>query len=189
MSEYYLDYTGAQIDDAINKVRSGYLLPTEIIDIFENVSDMDISKGKTLNVKVPVPDNYIEKSQITHFATGIVRDVTAGQKFSVTGITDAKTGEAFDVKGLVAFVEPESTQNYVVSGTGKPAVIMFYRNAEIASGVALAAYNQALTIRANADFKDNDYIVINGNSFYFIQMTTSMYGVQASARWRWIAWG
>ena len=53
MSEYYLNYTGAQLDDAINKVRSGYILPTEIINIVENVSNMDISKGKTLNVNVP----------------------------------------------------------------------------------------------------------------------------------------
>lgn len=62
MSEYYLDYTGAQLDDAINKVRSGYILPEEIINIVENVSNMDISKGKTLNVNVPVPDGYIQKS-------------------------------------------------------------------------------------------------------------------------------
>lgn len=180
MSEYNMSHTGAELDDAINKVRSGYILPSGNSPTITTNGTHNVKNYENAVVNVPVP---------THFATGIVRDVTAGQKFSVTGITDAKTGEAFDVKGLVAFVEPESTQNYVVSGTGKPAVIMFYRNAEIASGVALAAYNQALTIRANADFKDNDYIVINGNSFYFIQMTTSMYGVQASKWWRWIAWG
>ena len=54
MSEYYLGFTGAQLDDAINKVRSGYILPSEIINISSNVQDMDISKGKKLNVNVPV---------------------------------------------------------------------------------------------------------------------------------------
>ena len=46
MSEYYLGFTGAQLDDAINKVRSGYILPSEIINISSNVQDMDIKKGK-----------------------------------------------------------------------------------------------------------------------------------------------
>lgn len=136
-----------------------------------------------------IPNTYIDKSKVTHFATGTVSNVTAGQKMTVSGIKDSKTGEAFTVKGLVAFVEPSSTQNYTVSGTGKPAVCMFYRNSEITSGVAIAAYNAALTVRANTDFKNNEYIVISGNSFYFIQQTSSMWGLQAATKWRWIAWG
>ena len=136
-----------------------------------------------------VLSGYIDKSEAVHFATGTVSNVTAGQKLTVSGIKDAETGEVFDVKGLVAFIEPSSTQNYTVSGTGKPSVAMFYRNTEITSGVAIAAYNAALTLRANTDFKNNEYIVINGNSFYYIQKTDSMWGLQASSKWRWIAWG
>ena len=136
-----------------------------------------------------VLSGYIDPSEVTHFATGTVSNVTAGQKLTVSGIRDSATGTAFDVKGLIAFVEPSATQNYTVSGTGKPSVVMFYRNTEIASGVAVAAYNATLTLRVNTDFKNNEYIVISGNSFYFIQKTDSMWGLQASSKWRWIAWG
>ena len=69
MSEYYLGFTGAQLDDAINKVRSGYVLPSETINITSNVQDMDISKGKKLNVNVPVPDNYINLADIIMHCT------------------------------------------------------------------------------------------------------------------------
>ena len=144
--------------------------------------ELDDSINKFMN-------GFIDKTKAFHFATGTVSNVTAGQKLYVTGIKDAKTGEAFDVKGLIAFIEPSSTQNYTVSATGKPAVCMFYRNSEITSGIAIAAYNTSLTMRVNTDFKDNEYIVISGNSFYYIKDTGSMYGLQASTKWRWIAWG
>ena len=32
MSEYFLDHTGAQLDDAINKVRNGYINPADLIN-------------------------------------------------------------------------------------------------------------------------------------------------------------
>ena len=172
---------------AIQNIKTG-ITPTGTKNITQNGTH-DVTAFASAFVDVPIPDSYIDKSKVTHFATGTVSNVTAGQKLTVSGIKDAKTGEAFDVKGLVAFVEPSSTQNYTVSGTGKPAVCMFYRNSEITSGVALAAYNAALTVRANTDFKSNEYIVISGNSFYFIQQTGSMWGLQASTKWRWIAWG
>lgn len=59
MSEYNLSHTGKELDDAISKVKSGYILPSETVNITENVTDMDITNGKLLNVNVPVPDGYI----------------------------------------------------------------------------------------------------------------------------------
>ncbi len=63
MSEYFLKFSGAELDDAINKVRSGYVLPTEVINIASNVSNMDITKGKILNVNVPVAGTIMNCSQ------------------------------------------------------------------------------------------------------------------------------
>lgn len=53
MSEYNMSHTGQELDEAIRKVKEGYVLPTEEININSNVSNMDITNGKTLNVNVP----------------------------------------------------------------------------------------------------------------------------------------
>lgn len=62
MSEYIMSHTGTQLDEAISKVLDGYVLPSEIINIFSNVSDMDITNGKILNVNVPpsIPNGFIK---------------------------------------------------------------------------------------------------------------------------------
>lgn len=52
MSEYIMSHTGKELDDAINKVRDGYILPSETVNITENISNMDITNGKWLNVNV-----------------------------------------------------------------------------------------------------------------------------------------
>ena len=69
MNEYNMTHTGAQLDEAINKVRSGYLLPDEVINITQNVQNMDIKKGKTLNVNVPVPSGYIDAASTKVYTT------------------------------------------------------------------------------------------------------------------------
>lgn len=66
MSEYYMTHTGAELDEAISKVKSGYVMPAEIINIVSNVSNMDITNGKTLNVNVPVPDGYVRFTEQYH---------------------------------------------------------------------------------------------------------------------------
>ena len=40
MSEYYMSHTGEELDEAINKVKNGYILPSETINISENVSNI-----------------------------------------------------------------------------------------------------------------------------------------------------
>lgn len=60
--EKILQCTGDQIDEAVNKVLNGYVYPTETITVTENTEGKDIANGKLLNVRVPVPDEYIKKS-------------------------------------------------------------------------------------------------------------------------------
>ena len=178
MSEYYMSYTGAELDSAINKVKSGYVYPTETINITQNVSDMDITNGKTLNVNVP----------IKYFATGIVSNVTAGQQMTVSGIKDSVTGEAFTPKGIVCFICPTATTNYSSGQGGKPAIVMFYKDYNVDDGGGIAAYSSAYVVRINPSVP-RDYLTVSGNSFTYKGATASMYGLMPATRWRWAAWG
>ena len=78
MSEYYMSHTGAELDDAINKVRTGYVFPSETIDITANISGRDITNGKILNVNVP--QGYTKSKHITFTTTA------ASGVIKVTGI-------------------------------------------------------------------------------------------------------
>ena len=150
-------HTGAELDDAINKFKSG----------------------------------YIDKAQVTHFATNIVNNVTAGQKLTVSGIKDEKTGEIFTPKGIIGFICPSSTSNYI-SSSNKPATVAFYRNDIAGDSAAIAAYNTAYSVRIHTTVlidTDLPNLTISGNSFTYDASTASMYGLMAAARWRWFAWG
>ena len=148
-----------------------------------------------------ITDDYINKAQVTHFATDVVKNVTAGMKLSVTGITDEKTGEPFEVKGVLGFLQPAANMwayphNHAAS---IPATFAFVRDKSRGFGVAMACHAQTNStsslreVRLNTDIggltnQPNDDIVISGNSFYYKNNTT-MYGLIAADRWRWVAWG
>lgn len=187
MSEYYMTHTGTELDSAISKVKSGYIMPTEIINIVSNVSNMDIANGKTLNVNVPIPDGYIDKTKISHFATGTISNVKEGQQVKITGITDTITGETFNLKGVVGIICPTATTNYTTS-QGKGAVVVFYKTSDNADGIGVAAYNAAFSVRANTGMKNNEILGISGNGFSFLS-PASMYALMPASRWRWFAWG
>lgn len=153
MSEYYMTHTGRELDDAINKVKSG----------------------------------FIDKTKISHFATGVINNVTEGQQVRITGITDAMTGETFNLKGVVGILCPASTTNYTTS-SGKGALVAFYKTSDSADGIGVASYTPAYSVRANVGMKNNDILGISGNGFSFLS-PASMYALMPATRWRWFAWG
>ena len=153
MSEYNMTHTGRELDDAINKVKSG----------------------------------YIDKTKISHFATGVVANVTSGGQIKVTGIKDNMTGETFNLKGVFACVCPTATTNYQTSSS-KPGVVTFYKTADNTDGIGIATYSSAYSVRANVGMKNNAILSISANSFTFAAEST-MWGTMAAARWRWFAWG
>lgn len=176
---------------AVNGIKKG-IIPTEIIDITSNnISNQDITYGKTLNVNVPV----------THFASGTVSNVTAGQQLTVTGIKDILTGEAFTPQGVFGFVEVTSnTTLYPANHKNNiPAVFCFVRDNRTKFGIAMACFStedkvaNLREVRFNADIggvsgKENTYITFSGNSFTYVGVT-SMYGLLGASKWRWAAWG
>lgn len=58
MSEYNMSHTGAQLDEAIDKVKNGYILPEESINISAN-GEYDVTEFAKAVVSVPVPDGYV----------------------------------------------------------------------------------------------------------------------------------
>ena len=202
MSEYNMSHTGAELDDAINKVQSGYLLPIGSVSIAENGTH-DVSEFAQAVVNVPVPDGYIDKSTITHFATGTVSNVTAGQALEVSGIVDEATGETFEVKGVMAYIQcTENTWLYPANhASAVPAVFFFVKDTQRGFGGAVACAAQTTTasnvreIRFNADIggitgssSGNAYITLGSGYFKYKSSTSSMYGLLAADTWRWVAW-
>lgn len=201
MSEYNMTHTGRELDDAINKVKSGYVLPTETYNITSEVRDLDITMGKTLNVIMSIPDGYIDKTKICHFATGVVNNITAGQAVSVTGIKDDATGEAFEVKGILFYIQPTANSwlyppNHASS---IPACFCLVRDNSRRFGTAMSCGAQSSTasyvreVRFNTSIGgvtnvNNTELLITGNSFSYIARN-DMYGLLAASQWRWVAWG
>ncbi len=68
MSEYYLDYTGAQLDDAINKVRNGYILPSGNSPTITTNGTHDVKSYENAVINVPV--GYTKSKRITFTTTG-----------------------------------------------------------------------------------------------------------------------
>ena len=57
MSEYIMNHTGEQLDEAIGKVLNGYIYPTETITITEkdNNTEVDVTKCALAKVQIPIP--------------------------------------------------------------------------------------------------------------------------------------
>ncbi len=77
MSEYYLDYTGSQLDDAINKVRSGYVLPSGDSPVITANGTHNVKNYENAVVNVPVPSNYVDTSGATADSYDIYNGKTA----------------------------------------------------------------------------------------------------------------
>ena len=118
MSEYNMTHTGRELDDAINKVKSGYVLPTEIYNIFSNVSDLDITMGKTLNVDIQPSDEYIKKSDTniytSKFACGIYRPSSETHIANVS-ITVGFKPKIFYMRMFEGVSTTNTTKRYVVA--------------------------------------------------------------------------
>ena len=141
---------------------------------------------------------FIDKTKISHFATGTVKVLTAGQKMTVTGIKDAATDETFTPKGVLAYIHVTSNSWLYPANhaTGKPAVFCFIRDFDRGFGVGMACgtNGEKMEVRFNSDIggvssPSNNYITVDNGNFSYISITNSMYGLMAAPIWRWVAWG
>ena len=198
MGEYKMSHSGAQLDEAISKVLGGYVLPSEIINIVSNVSDMDITNGKTLNVNVPpsIPSGYIKPtgnltdSLITRGSnlTGHAATIPAGYYVnSAFTITEWQSG-TLTGNGASGgqFTIPYSSIGFIPT----LAVIML-DSSSFASNIVWAHYSwtygtrciwmkNGITATANA----SQYAAMNSNGVTFTAPSGAKYH---STTYRWFA--
>ncbi len=110
MSEYNMSHTGAELDSAINKVNSGYILPS---------GNKSITANGTHDVK-----NYekavVNISDSQHFAYGY-KTMTANASFEITGLTD-RQGNSFTPKGYMFTLLPSASSTYT-GGESTPSLV------------------------------------------------------------------
>lgn len=146
-------------------------------------------------------EGVIDETKVTHFATGVVPNVTAGQQMTVTGIKDMLTGEAFNVQGVLAYYEVTSNTTIYPANHAKevPAVFCFIRDNRSKFGICMCCaatdtnVKYVREVRLNSDIggvskPENTKITFNGNSFTY-EADPGMYGLLAASAWRWVAWG
>lgn len=167
MSEYNLHYTGAQLDDAINRVVEGYVDDSKIVHFATGVIN-DFSAGQEMCV-----------TDIT--------DIITNRKFNVKGVfayvqPDGNSwiypeNHAAGKPAVFCFVK-DSERNFGVA---------------MACGATSNSTSYLREMRMNTDIggitsPTNTYITFSGNSFSYTAKT-SMYGLVGAKQWRWIAWG
>lgn len=197
MSEYIMSYTGEQLDDAINKVQSGYILPTEIINIVENVSEKDITKGKLLNVNVQPSDDYIKKSDTYNYVTRF-----KSKTFSVpadTRISDVNISVGFNPKIFVirsnAGISTTSERFYITTAwvvtDNNYAHIMSKPDGtnDARSAGAIGLYYQSGSARSVQSNSINNSFQSVANGVQGNGSTASSCYFKANTQYYWFAWG
>ena len=76
MSEYVLRHSGKELDDAIEKVHSGYIYPSGTLHVDEN-GNYDISEFRNVNVNVGIPDGYMNTADADATSYDIYNEKTA----------------------------------------------------------------------------------------------------------------
>lgn len=85
MSEYYLSYTGAQLDDAVNKVMNGYVNPEDFINhCTQSASGIFAGSGQTID-KLSIGLNFRPKIALIA-ATTPITTANAGSPYEICAV-------------------------------------------------------------------------------------------------------
>ena len=175
---------------AVEGIKKG-IIPTEIINITQNVSNMDITMGKLLNVNVPVPDGYINLADVISHCT--------------RHVNSSYTPPSNQILNNVSITIKDSNGEYL-----KPKVFIMFHNARIensgtdtakvavTASVTIAGDDGALLYRHSSGiYYHSTYKACSNQSSsrYFNPTSTGVQGVasdfylQSGKQYLWYAWG
>lgn len=146
MSEYYLGYTGAQLDDAVNKVRSGYLDPkTMIMNCKDSASGTFQGTNQTCD-KLSLGLSFRAKV-ILIIATTPITTTNAASPYEICSILRVYDNDFSGLKNGCVFVYKSSSNvktgystSNGVSSNSDNTITGWGSSTKFASGVTYAWY-------------------------------------------------
>lgn len=175
MSEYNMTHTGAELDAAIGKVLSGYILPSG------TKPDVITTNGKH-NVK-DYEFAQVNVSDSQHFAFNY-KTMTANANFEVTGIKDQQ-GNTFTPKGFAFTLLPNSGTDFK-GGESIPSLIACVYDS--VNSRQTRTRTSANTWGAFANVSSSGNFQVGPGYFRLVASTDKKYNC-AGQTYFWVAWG
>lgn len=120
MSEYVMNHTGEQLDEAIDKVLNGYIKPEGTINITEkdNNTEVDVTKYALAKVQIPIPTFTTEEIVINPTESTITKQpiVDGFSKVTVNPISSTYIGSKVTRKSEETFIPKKDEQQVIPSG-------------------------------------------------------------------------
>ena len=174
MSEYNMTHTGAELDSAISKVHSGYIMPS-------GTKPEEITSNGRHNVKeYEFADVNVSDSQ--HFAFGY-KTMSANTSFEVTGITDSQ-GNSFKPKGYAFTLLPASGSEFT-GGSSAPSLVACVYDTVNKRMTRTRTGQNAWSVFANVSVSSG---TVAEGSFRQAASSDKKYNC-FGAEYFWIAWG
>ena len=120
MSEYIMNHTGEQLDEAISKVLNDYIKPEGTINITEkdNNTEVDVTKYALAKVQIPIPTFTTEEIVINPTESIITEwpTVDGFRKVTVNPISSTYIGSKVTRKSGETFTPKKDEQQVIPSG-------------------------------------------------------------------------
>ena len=123
MSEYIMNHTGEQLDEAIDKVLNGYIKPEGTLNITEedNNTEVDVTRYALAKVQIPIPTFKTKELTISPSESDIVKEavldlVDGYSKVVVSQISSTYIGSGVPTKGAETFTPKKDVQQVIPKG-------------------------------------------------------------------------
>ena len=124
MSEYIMNYTGEQLDEAIDKVLNEYIKPEGTLNITEkdNNTEVDVTRYALAKVQIPIPTFTTANISIEPQEGGIIRRIASDEgcdgfsEVAVSPISSTYIGSGVPKKEQEIFTPKKDVQQVIPAG-------------------------------------------------------------------------